>query len=325
MADPENDGRGTEIEAALMEAVLEDMAAHFLPPQRRWGWERRAWSMVQEGKVVRSQTDYILGTDQSLFWNVSVRDLRHNTDHHMVLGCLHSANEREHAKYLTGRKKLPLRPPADPTREEGIFAFLRRAVPKPHARKRRINEWISEDTWRLFDNRVSARRGERGKARIWRLSRAIAASLKGDMKRRIETAGKEVETLLEADPPNPREVWRRLKGWYKATVNRAPPPVRATLERITAERVNLYSYMPSPGENIAVTVRPVKVYDSVPTEDEIEEAVNNMQRKRSGGGAGMRAEHLKGWPVASKREKRAADKGEEKTEGEEGGHTERTS
>ena len=116
---------------------------------------------------------------------------------------------------------------------------------------------------------VEVSSGARGKARIWRLSRAIAASLKGDMKRRIETAGKEVETLLEADPPNPREVWRRLKGWYKATVNRAPPPARATLERITAERVNLYRYVPFLGENILVTVRPVKVDDSVPTEDEI--------------------------------------------------------
>ena len=37
LADPENDGRGTEIATALTEAGLEDMAAHFLPRQRRWG------------------------------------------------------------------------------------------------------------------------------------------------------------------------------------------------------------------------------------------------------------------------------------------------
>ena len=41
------------------------------------------------------------------------------------------------------------------------------------------------------------------------------------------------------------------------------------LERITAERVGLYSYVPSPGENIPVTVKPVKVDDLVPTKDEI--------------------------------------------------------
>ena len=107
--------------------------------------------MVREGKVVRSQTDYILGTDQSLFWNVSVRDPRQNTDHYMVLGCLRSAPDREHAKYLTGHKKLPLQPPTEPTKEDGIFAALRRAVSKPHMRERRKNEWISEETWRLVN------------------------------------------------------------------------------------------------------------------------------------------------------------------------------
>ena len=138
--DPENDRRGTEIVAALTEAVLEDMTAHFLPRRRRCGRERRTWNMVREGKVVRSRTDYILGKDRSLFWNVSVRDLRHNTDHFMVLGCLCSAPTREHDKYLTGRKKLPIQPLTEPTREDGIFATLRRAVPKPHKRERRTNK-----------------------------------------------------------------------------------------------------------------------------------------------------------------------------------------
>ena len=41
---------------------------------------------------------------------------------------------------------------------------------------------------------------------------------------RVETAGQDVETLLGEEPPNPKEEWIRLKGWYKAAVNRAPPP-----------------------------------------------------------------------------------------------------
>ena len=81
----------------------------------------------------------------------------------------------------------------------------------------------------------------------------------------MEIAGEEVETLLGEDPPNAKEAWRRLKGWYKAAVNRAPPPAQATLERITAKRVDLYSYVSSRGENIPVTVAPVEVDDSVPT------------------------------------------------------------
>ena len=79
-----------------------------------------------------------------------------------------------------------------------------------------------------------------------------------------------------------------------------------------AERVHLYSYVLSPGENILVTIKPVEVDDLVPTEDEIEEAVKKLRRNRSGGPSGMRAEHLKGRIAAPKRGKRAAEKGEEK-------------
>ena len=121
---------------AMTEAGVEDMTAHFLPRKRRWGRERWTWSMVREGKVVRSRTDYLLETDRSLFSNVSVRDPRHNTDHFMVVGCLRSAPERENARYIMGRRKTPLRSPTEPTRKDGIFAALQRAVPKPHARDR---------------------------------------------------------------------------------------------------------------------------------------------------------------------------------------------
>ena len=72
----ECDRRGTEIAAAITEAGLEDMTARFLPRKRRWGRERRTWTMVRGGKEVRSRTDYILGTDRSLFRNVAVRDPR---------------------------------------------------------------------------------------------------------------------------------------------------------------------------------------------------------------------------------------------------------
>ena len=58
--------------------------------------------MIQEDREVRYQMYYILGTDCRLFGNVSVQDPRHNSDHYMVLGCLHSAPLREHARYLGG-------------------------------------------------------------------------------------------------------------------------------------------------------------------------------------------------------------------------------
>ena len=63
--------------------------------------------------------------------------------------------------------------------------------------------------------------------RIRRLGRAIRASLKGDRKRRVEATGTDVEALLGGEPPDAKEAWRRMKGWYKTAVNRDPPPARA--------------------------------------------------------------------------------------------------
>ena len=72
--------------------------------------------MIREGRDMRSRTDYILGTYFRIFGNVSFRDPRHNSEHYMVLGCIHSAPLREHARYLRERKRLPLRPPTTLTR-----------------------------------------------------------------------------------------------------------------------------------------------------------------------------------------------------------------
>ena len=104
----EGDRRGAEISAALTEAGLEDMAAHFLPRKRRWGRERWTWAMVRGGEAVRSGTDYILGTDRRLFTNVAVSDPRYNSDHYMVMGILRGGTAKAHDKYIAGRRKVPM-------------------------------------------------------------------------------------------------------------------------------------------------------------------------------------------------------------------------
>ena len=83
--------------------------------------------------------------------------------------------------------------------------------------------------------------------------------------------------------------------------------------------MDLYSYVPSLGTNIPISVKPAPVDDSVPTEDDIEWAVKHLGRNRSGGPSGMRAEHLKMWLAAAKMRKReSAEEWEGMTEGEEG-------
>ena len=56
---------------------------------------------------------------------------------------------------------MPLKTPTDPTREDELFGDLCRAVPKPHKHEKNRNAWISEERWRLADERVSVRRGTR--------------------------------------------------------------------------------------------------------------------------------------------------------------------
>ena len=63
---------------------------------------------------------------------------------------------------------------------------------------------ISEETWRLVDERVSMRRYPGQDQRLLQqLGRAIRESLKEDRQRRVTTEGEEVEILLTGDPPPP--------------------------------------------------------------------------------------------------------------------------
>ena len=83
-----------------------------------------------------------------------------------------------------------------------------------------------------------------------------------------------------------------MTGWYWSAVDRASPPNRVTLEWITAERVDLYSYVPPPGANFLISIEPFPVDDLVPREAEIESVVKRLLNHRSGGTFGMWAKHM---------------------------------
>ena len=84
-------------------------------------------------------------------------------------------------------------------------------------------------------------------------------------------------------------------------VKHAPPPARVTLERVTVDRLELYSYVPPPGTNIPISVQPFPLDNSVPMEDNIEWEVTQLRNHRSGGASGMRAEHLKRWMATARK------------------------
>ena len=85
--------------------------------------------------------------------------------------------------------------------DDQLFAALRRSVPKAQPREARRNAWISEKTWRLIKERVSALQDPQyGQMFTHHVGKEVKKSLAEDRKRRADKAGVEVEALVKADP-----------------------------------------------------------------------------------------------------------------------------
>ena len=67
--------RDEGIAADLVEEGLEDMISHFLPRHKTWLKDACMWAVHRGGRMVRSRTDYILGTDSHMFHNPGHRHL----------------------------------------------------------------------------------------------------------------------------------------------------------------------------------------------------------------------------------------------------------
>jgi exonuclease III len=299
LADPDSD-REHEIAAAAADHGLEDMFSHFR--QSRAYKAGYTWKQWRLGRMETSRCDYLLGTDRRTFTNVCLKEPRFDSDHYMVLGKIRSAKLNENRAYMRGRKSFPLRiPSARPLKKaECLFEDLRLSAEKQETETRRVASWISAETWGLVDTRTALRRDVlHDRAAIRCLNRAVKASLKADRKRRVEVAGDKVESFLKADPPDLQAAWNAMKGWYRDAGDRAPPPARSTLKKVTTERADLYRKEEPPGDPIPILVEPVEVRDDVPDEGEIADAVKRLRNNRSGGPSGIRGEHLKAWMNAA--------------------------
>ena len=82
-----------------------------------------------------------------MFLNVAVQDHRHNSNHYMVLGCLHGITLREYQLYFGLCMRLPLYLPKQPPHEDSLFASLRQEVLKTPAQDSAYTSLISEETW----------------------------------------------------------------------------------------------------------------------------------------------------------------------------------
>eukprot|EP00978_Attheya_sp_CCMP212_P011677 scaffold28947_cov48-Attheya_sp.AAC.3 len=140
---------------------------------------------------------------------------RYNSDHYMILGTIRSAKMKQIVRLRSCGARIQV--------------------------SRRASSWISDESWKLIDTRLAFRRAfGHDQAAIRRLTRQIQASLQADRKIRVEKAGDNVEALLQKEPPDLQGAWNALKGWYRVVGDRAPPPSWDTLEKVTAEREDLY-------------------------------------------------------------------------------------
>ena len=99
-------------------------------------------------------------------------------------------------------------------REDRIFASLRKAIAKPKGQEARKSEWVSEDTWRIVNNRVYELRDQsRNKTLLRRLGHTINASLKGDRNLRTEKVVEVIDRLLGEELPTHKEAWNRMNVW----------------------------------------------------------------------------------------------------------------
>ncbi len=166
-------------------------------------------------------------------------------------------------------------------------------APTPE-RERHKNQWISDSTWVLINQRAALRQaGKLNQCEARVIERRIKAALKGDHKQRAATVGDKIEGLLAAGEV--KEAWRCLKGWYTAVEDRAPKACHETLARQTEERKTLHARVPPPGEQLPINVTPFDVPDGVPSDSEIREVVRELQNRRAAGATGLQAEHIKVW------------------------------
>jgi hypothetical protein len=168
---------------------------------------------------------------------------------------------------------------------ETIFEELQDAYEKPPPREIKANRWISNATWTLIDNRAMARkRGMLTQQSTRRWGRQIKASLNSDRIKRAANVATDIEAHLAAG--DLKEAWRCLKGWYTAASDRLPKPCHASMDKQTAEIVELYRKVPPPGDPIPINVEPFDLDDSIPEDAAIREVVAGLKMAELGEVAG---------------------------------------
>jgi hypothetical protein len=91
---------------------------------------------------------------------------------------------------------------------------------------------------------------------------------------------------------NIRGAYMAINGWWKEWGGRALTRNREDLPKVSNDFQVLYTASPPTGDPIPTLVRPDPVDDSIPTKDEIVDAVFRLKNNKASGPSGAKAEHV---------------------------------
>ncbi len=141
---------------------LIDVSCQLKQHCRAKAWGRWTWRMRQGGRWVSSQCDYFLRReiDRRRFCSVALRmPCHHDSDHCAVVAKICSGAEKKLKAYRRRFSKFQIRLPRGPQGKlETLFEVLCLDVAPPPKRERPKNQWISDSTWVLIDQRAALRR-----------------------------------------------------------------------------------------------------------------------------------------------------------------------
>ncbi len=234
----------------------------------------------------------------------------HDSDHRAVVAKIWKGKPGQLKANRQRRLQFPLQPPPVEEQDEQtrLFGDLRKTCEEDTPTRRKANDWISEESWRLIAHRAMLRRtGRLCQMGARRLHRQIGKSLRTDRADRTLS----VRTLIESKftMGNVHEAFPHLKGRYRAASETQAKPCRQTMDRQTAKRVDLYTRRQSLGEPLPINIDPVDINNATPSDGELRVAVGELTNGRAAGASGMRAEHVKAWLSDMRREEDPKDQG----------------
>lgn len=307
-----DDDRSEDIATALTLVGLQDVSDHFTHPRGRWTWSQR-----RQNRYVRTVTDCILAESPEEFSRWAVKIPRYDSDHRALIAELQLHHAHMHSRYVRQRRHFPVVLSRPLTYADQLLEDLKVHRKTLDPQRQRDHSWISFQTWQVIDRRVSLRRlvlfSSRppfcGEKRSWsfaneqdiscldreihKLGREKRRLLRRDRRRRANGVSLLACSYLEAG--DIASAYNVIRGWYRKRNGYISKPTIHDLDRISKEYSSLYSTVPLFNDPLPINVKPTKVPDGPPTEDEILKAVRHLKRGKQPGASAIRVEDILCW------------------------------